>query len=163
MAKKDIKELTELEFEEFLLTVMVGVFVRTSVLENQGKDWKKVEKQLEVFLRFTEQLGHKNLIQYYNHARLPKDSLEKREEKIIDDFIEEEFWEALQLRLGQRDFFEETTDEELEELKKQFWLPEKVHEYYERYNDEFEKHGIERIKVVKEKVHKESIIKRNVN
>lgn len=148
MLKKDIKELTELEFEELLLTMMVGVYVRTAVLDSQGRNWKKVDEQLKFFLRLAEGLGYKKLIEYYNHVVLPKETLSKREEKIIEDFNEEEFWDRLEIGLGQRDFYAQLTKDDLEKLKDNFFLPSIVHEYYKKYRKEFEEYGLERLRLV---------------
>jgi len=149
MSKKDIKELTELEFEEVLLTVMVGVYVRTAVLDNRGRSWKKIDEHVKLFLHTAENLGFKKLVEYYNKAILPKESLCKREEKIIENYGEDEFWEELKLRLGQRDFFMEITEEELKNQKKMPWLSNKINEYYEKYEEEFIEQGIERLQIVK--------------
>jgi len=52
------------------------------------------------------------------------------------------------LRLGQRDYEREATKEDAEYTEAHYgMLPEKVHKYYKKYDDEFEEYGIERLEV----------------
>ncbi len=146
--KKNIDKLTESEFEELLLTFMVGVYVRSGVLDSQGKNWKEVDDQLKFFLQLAEGLGFRKLVEHYNKDVLPNEKLCKQEEKIMEDYNEDEFWNTLEIYLGQRDFFENATNDDLEQLKKDFWLPDIVDKYYKKYEKEFMKHGINRLQIV---------------
>lgn len=149
MNRKTFKDLSEAEFKEILLTFMVGVFVRAGVAETEGEDWQKIENQLDFFLDLAEELGFTDLMEYFEKHRIPSEDLNKEEERIMGLFVEDEFWEEVKVRLGQRDFFESLSKEEKERLfkEKPFWLPDKINEFYDKYIKEFEKYGIERLKI----------------
>ena len=148
MGKED-QEFTKEELKEILLTMMVGIFLRSAVAEARGEDWQKIEKQADFFLNLAKKLGYQNLYEIFKGEIIPANELGLLEEKIIDEYNDEEFWETLGVRLGRRDFFRDITKKELAVIEKKGWLPEKVHQFYERYRREFEKYGIERLEVVK--------------
>lgn len=150
MNRKTFKDLSKAEFKEILLTFMVGEFVRASVAETKGEDWQKIENQLDFFLDLAEEFGFTDLVEYFEKHRISSEDLNKKEGKIMDLFVEDEFWEELEVRLGQRDFFESLSKEEKERLfkEKPFWLPDKIDEFYDKYRKEFEKDGIKRLRIL---------------
>lgn len=149
MSRKSFKDLSKTEFKEILLTFMVGEFVRTAVAETEGDDWQTIEKQLDFFLDLAEELGFDDLVEHFEKHKIPSEDLNKEEERIMGLFVEDEFWEEVKVRLGQRDFFESLSKEEKEKLfkEKPFWFPDKINEFYDKYIKEFEKHGIERLRI----------------
>ena len=79
---------------------------------------------------------------------MPSDTLSHEYEEILDEYNDEQFWHELSLRLGQRDYEREATKEDAEYTEAHYgMLPEKVHKYYKKYDDEFEEYGIERLEV----------------
>lgn len=146
--KKALAKYSKQEFSELLLTLMIGVYVRTAVLDITGNEWFFVEEQVDDFLTVAEELGYRDLTENYKGRRLPSKKLMKKEEAIIEEFTDTEFWNELELRLGQRDFFESLSTKEQQEIEKEYLLPEKVHEFYDKYEAEFEEHGIDRLEIV---------------
>ena len=81
---------------------------------------------------------------------LINEELSNEIDEIMDEHNESEFWHLLMVRLGQRDFREEAIDKDIKFIEKNHgMLPEKVHKYYKKYGDEFEKYDIDRLKIVK--------------
>ena len=113
-----------------------------------GEDWK-IEDQYLPFLKLARNLGYSNLIEIFNGSLIPSNRLCKKEEEIISKYTDDEFWNDLEVRLGQRDFTESLTKEEIENIKKNFWLPDRVHKYYRKYEKEFGKYGIQRLRIMK--------------
>ncbi len=140
---------TEEELKELVFTLMIGTWVREAVAEANGEDISKFNKQVKKFLELAENLGYKQLIQYFHGSLLPSDKLCSEEEKVLEYYNDLTFWEELELRLGQRDFFKEVTKLQLREIKKKHSLPDKIHSYYEKYRKEFEKNGIDRLEIAK--------------
>lgn len=149
--KRSLTELSKSEFGELLLTVMIGLSVRSSIAESHDADWQRIDDQLIPLLNYAENQGFSDLIQDFQGTKLPIDVLEKEEERILEEFNEEEFWETLEVRLGQRDFFASLSDKEKKGLASDIWLPDKIHRYYDKYRKEFEKYGIERLRIVQNK------------
>ena len=145
---KEPRDLSEQEFAEILLTIMVGTFIRSAVAEARGEEWQKIEHQVDYFLNLAGKYGHSDLVEKFMTDTIPNKKLCKGEEKIIEEYNEDEFWEQLEIRLGQRDLYRNLSQNELKEIKnKTGRLPEKVHKYYEKYRKEFEKYGLSRIKI----------------
>lgn len=146
MAKN--KKVTKKEFTDILLTFTVGNFVREMLLdENLGRS-KRLDSQMDFMLNLAERMGFADLVEIFHGSRLPINSLCLKEEKIIEEYEEQQFWENLGIKLGQRDLYNSLSDKEKEELSKQIWLPEKIHEFYEKYSIEFEENGLNRLQIV---------------
>lgn len=77
----------------------------------------------------------------------PSPDTEEQRHTIIEAYDEDQFWFELERLLGQRDLERTMTKEERREIDKQGWLPKRVHELYEKYSDEFEAFGIERLEI----------------
>lgn len=143
-------KFTRSELKELTLTLIVGSWVREAVDECKGEEYvspSKYDKQTKYFLELAEKLGHKNLFEKFKDELIVSNSLGKEEDKIMEIFHEDVFWEELQTRMGKRDFFKNITKEEKEELKKKHWIPERIHKFYEKYEKEFEKNGIDRLEI----------------
>ena len=144
-------KLNKEELKELILTLMVGSSVRSAVAELDGEDWEKIEDQVRPFLELAKKLGYSDLVEDFKGSLLPSNKLCKEEEDIISIYTDDEFWNDLEIRLGQRDFTEGLTKEELQKMSKNFWLPDKIHQYYRKYEKEFEKYGIQRLRIVDRK------------
>ncbi|KKQ91732.1 MAG: hypothetical protein UT58_C0004G0026 [Microgenomates group bacterium GW2011_GWC1_39_7b] len=143
-------KFTKGELKELILTLIVGSWVREAVDEYNGEEYKspsRHEKLLKYFLELSEKLGYEDLFEKFKGELIVSNSLGKEEDKIMEIFHEDVFWEELQTRMGKRDFFKSITKEEKEGLKKNFCLPERVHKIYEKYEKEFEKYGIDRLEI----------------
>ncbi len=149
---RKLKDLNSREFTEILLTFMVGNTVRAFIAEAREEDEKQIEEQLNYIINLTEELGHNDLIEEFEGVKLPTSALCLEEEKIREEYDDQEFWENLEVRLGQRDFYKSLTTSERKKVNKNLWLPEKVHSYYEKYRKEFEKNGIERLRIIDKEI-----------
>jgi len=69
-------------------------------------------------------------------------------EKLMDDYDEDIFWEELKHRLSERDFLESLAKTDKKKLKNiHEKIPELAKKFYEGYDDEFKKRGIERLRL----------------
>ncbi len=69
-------------------------------------------------------------------------------EDAIVEYNDDQFWLDLSDRLGQRDFCENASEEVLETIESNGGLlPDGVRAYYEKYDKEFDKHGLDRLRV----------------
>lgn len=144
-------KLTKEDFKELLLTIMAGIWVRSALTELRGEDFKNIEKWEEYFINMAKQLGYDELIETFHSKLIPHNDLALENEEEMSAYTDDVFWEELETRLGKRDFYKNATETELNELAKRQWFPEKVHKYYDKYRKEFEKYGIERLKIIKDK------------
>lgn len=141
--------LTKEQFKEMLLAAMLYSWICGSLAEGRGEDFSKYEKLTDYLLKIANDEEMFDLVENFEGNLVPSDELAEEEGEIMDKFGEDEFWERLVRYLGKRDFYRDMTKEEKREAKKNNWLPERVHEFYERYNKEFEEYGVERLEVKK--------------
>ena len=137
--------------KELILTLMIGDFVREAVAESNGESFEQFEKQLKPFLKMAENLGYNDLVERFHGELIPANKLGLEEDKIIEEYNDEEFWFLLQTILGQRDFYESRTESQKKQMEKDIMLPIEVHKFYDKYSKEFDKHGIDRLRIVKGK------------
>ena len=146
---KKIKiELTPQQFRDLLLLVGLGTFMKESVDELLDKDLTKTNQTLKSLYRLAYEHGLNNLVEKFENHIVPTTPLAKEEAFIIDTFIEDHFWDALVTHLGKRDFYRSLTDQEKIDLMQNQWLPDKVYEFYQKWEEEFDKHGLERLGIV---------------
>ena len=69
--------------------------------------------------------------------------------KLHEDYDENTFWDELANRLGERDFFEKHTRDEINKMGEEEWF-DKLHNCIDAYNEEFEKFGLERVAIKRE-------------
>ena len=65
----------------------------------------------------------------------------------IDEYNEEGFWDELPDRLGERDFFDTYSEEELQKMDREERFTKRM-ECIVRWEKEFEKHGIARLRAI---------------
>lgn len=68
--------------------------------------------------------------------------------ELIDEHDEDTFWELLVEKLASRDLFEKNTTEKIQAMDKIEYL-KAIWREEEKYNDEFETHGIDRLRIKK--------------
>lgn len=144
-------KLTKEELKELLLTIMAGVWVRSAVAENKGKDFKNIEKWEEYFLEIAQKLGYNEFIDSFKGELIISNDMCIESEKEMEEYHNDIFWEDLEVNLGKRDFYKNASVEELKEIAKKHYLPDKVFKYYDKYRKEFEKYGTERLIIDKNK------------
>ena len=146
--KKITVELSKKQLRELLLDVLIGSFIRGGVLDQQGKTWTHIEETKDFLLREAENAGHQNLVQRFEGHLLPSDKIIEEYEEIIEEHNDDEFWHELTTRLGQRDFKRAMTEEDRAYLKEnKGFLPEKIHGFYEKYEEEFDQRGVDRLAI----------------
>ncbi len=141
--------LTKEQFKELLQLVHLGGYVRNAVREQEGEYAQKRDEALE------DMLYHIGLDHEISGIKKDKDGyvgpsldLEEQWHTIIEQYDADQFWAELERLLGQRDLERTLSNEEKQEIEAQGgWLPKRVHEIYEKYSDEFETFGIERLEI----------------
>ena len=140
-------ELSKEQFKEMLLAAMFYSWISGGLADEKGEDFKRYEELEKYFLKIAKDNGFNDLVEKFHGGLLPTDELSELEEEVMDEYDDDTFWHELTTRLGKRDFWRTVTPEEKKEMKKQNWLPERVHEIYEKYEKEFEENGIERLEI----------------
>jgi len=119
-------------------------------------DYKKksdeMEKLEEYLLRYTREFDCGNMVEDFHGKILLRDEIYEKINNIVEDYDDYIFWSELETRMGKRDFEREMTEEDKEFIRKNNgWLPEKIHNYYKKYEKEFEENGIENLFIKKSK------------
>lgn len=144
-------QLTDEQFKELVFLTMIGEYVRGGVLDSWGEyDPQKHNALMEYLLQEAAAVGRVDLVEKFEGHLVPSDALSDEEEELMVEYNDDEFWSELSSRLGQRDFEASMTADEKREAEAKGWLPERVQEFYEKYEKEFEEHGVERLRVIEE-------------
>lgn len=127
--------LSRAEMRELLLLVLIGNHVRNSTLDSRGMyDPLRHEKIENVLSEISRKSGPDFLATDYL--------------KYLELFVDDSFWDELEVRLGRRDFDRTMTEFDTKYLDSHDGkLPPRAHLLYKKYSDEFEKYGIDRLEV----------------
>jgi hypothetical protein len=140
--------LSRRQFQELIELVYIGGYVRNAVKESEETydvDCDNALEQVLYDLALVHSIpGIKKTDSWYVG---PSREHEQKLHGVIREFEDESFWNELEVRLGKRDFERSMTPVEWERIQKSDWLPERVYTYYEKYDVEFTRYGIERLEV----------------
>lgn len=148
---KDVRfELSREEFRELLLMVGIGDFIRGAVIEARENNPGNEGELFMKLMRTAFKHGLPEARRHDEHVDASDDFMETQMD-FIEEYNDEEFWNELERRLGKRDFEREVNADDLAYMKKSGgWLPERIYEYYQKYSDEFEAFGIDRLEISKD-------------
>ena len=145
-------DLTKAQYKELLKLVMLGTEVKMTALEAMGEPHEGVDALETYLLEHVEDFELDELVRKTGDETLPSEKLVHEIDHLMYHYDDDSFWFALETELGQRDFYESLSFNERRALKESNEpLPEEVVEFYEKYADEFERHGTERLRLVIEK------------
>ena len=141
-------EISNEQYRDLVMLVCLGEWVRGDVADWRGENgerWEKIRERI-LFAAINENIP--GIAELFQGAILPTDNLSLEYEKMLDEYNDEIFWHELSLRLGQRDYERNATDADKKYTEDHYgMLPEKVHKYYKKYDDEFEEYGVERLDI----------------
>ena len=135
-----------------LLAAMLYSFIRGGLADDKGEDFKKYEELENYLLKVAEENDFNDLIEKFHGQLIPADELSELEEEIMSEYDDDALWSELITRLGRRDFFRTVTPAEDKEMKKRDWLPDRAQEFFDKYDKEFEKYGVERLEIENKKI-----------
>ncbi len=140
--------LSQDEYRDLVGILDMGLLIKEAVREIRGEpkgEFAGVEKRV---LEAAADTDAEELSQTLGKKLMPSDEVMDETEKEINEYIEDQFWVELSDRLGQRDFLENVTEEDLEAFEAgEGSFPDGVRAYYDKYDREFDKHGLDRLRV----------------
>ena len=140
-------EIDKNHFKEMLKAAMLYSWVYGGLADGRGENFTKFEKLEKYLLKKAQENNLKDSISEFDGGLLPSDELCEELEATIAEYEDDSFWSDLTVSLGKRDFFRDATEAEMKEMSKTQWLPERAHDFYEKYEEEFKKHGIDRLEI----------------
>ncbi|NMB99467.1 MAG: hypothetical protein GYA35_04210 [Thermoanaerobaculaceae bacterium] len=142
------------QFEKAVKLVYIGNLVVNGMREGDDDNprFEEYDEIENIFLKTAHENGFKHFVEkdededeYYPSEELEFD---KEIDLLMDDYVEDCFWEELALRLASRDVAEKVVaNNDLSfPSEKDFKLLEKI---IDEYNEEFEDNGIDNLRIVK--------------
>ena len=142
--------LTKEQLKEMILAAMFYSWVRGGLADGRGEDFEQYHKLEEHLLSVAKVNGFNDLAENFRGSLLPSDEMSEQVEEIMSDYDDDTFWHELTMRLGKRDFWRTVSPGEEKEAEERGWLPERIHEIYKKYEDEFDEYDIGRLKIVED-------------
>ena len=141
---------TKKQFEVLLKLVYMGNWVANAHRTDREDD-KRIEKYEEMqkyLLSFAKEFGLEKYVDIDNEEMYPSIELEEDEtNELIDEYDDETFWEELTYRFTRRDFVREYGEEEISKMDTMERI-KKDHPFLEKYQDEVDNYGIDRLEIV---------------
>ena len=148
-------EISKGEYKILLHVLEMADWVLTSHKSKDEKRHKPYRKLEQRMFSLADVMGYGSLIEYskefheYMPTRKYEDTCSAME--FIEEFENESFWDELIDRLGERDAIREVGMEGYKALNPIDRIT-KVEEHKEKYIDEFEKYGLDRIVIAKQDI-----------
>lgn len=144
--------LSKKQFERLLKIAYLGEWMINANRDNPLKEYEEID---DLIFSLAGQFG---LEKYYTHE--PRDGNRYYPSRIFEEgtdvrkfhevYDEETFWDELIDRLGERDFYRHYAKNELRAMtQKERFI--KVYEFIDRWEEEINKNGIEKLGVVENK------------
>jgi len=142
------------QYRDLLGVLDIGLLVKETILGARKGDAEAREELADlaslekVLLESAVGTDAENLVQDAGKRLLPSDDVMDETEETVDEYVEDQFWLELSDRLGQRDFLENVSEESLEDVDaEEVALQDGVREYYAKYDKEFDRYGLDRLRV----------------
>jgi hypothetical protein len=149
-------ELTKEQFLALLKAVYLGNWVANANRDGSAEDpHKKEYEDIEDYIfSAAKKFGFGEYVDGENADEgkfFPTRQFEEETDvhELHEDYDEETFWDELIDRLGDRDFFRNYSKDEIQKMTQEERF-EKLYEFIDKWADEVNEHGIERLKVDKE-------------
>jgi len=121
------------------------------VLPEETNFKKKSDEMTELedyFISYAKDFGCEDMTEEFHEKTLLKEDVYEKIQEIMDEYDDYIFWNELEVRMGKRDFERTITEEDKKYIKEnKGWLPERIHEIYDKYAEEFENHGIDCLEI----------------
>lgn len=148
-------DLTKDQYRDLIVMSGISNFVLGILGESlPDTGYKKrsdaMEKLEEYLLEHAKDFDSMDLVQNVDGQNVLSESAYETDiVAVMDDYDENEFFEELASRLAKRDFRDDHTVEEIQKMAKKNdgYFGVELEEYEERYYEEFEEHGVDRLKV----------------
>ena len=142
-------EFTKDQYKALIRLVMLGTNVETAVLESRGEPYEKVYDLEDYLLARVEKFELDALAEKEGDEIFPAKKLEDEIDRLMREYDDDTFWYKLETELGQRDFYETLSFKDMRSIKEgETEMPESVIEFYEKYADEFDRHRVDRLRIV---------------
>jgi len=128
---------------------VLGILGDTLTEEANYKKKSDETTELEdYFMNYAKDFGCENMTEQFHGKTLLKDEIYEKIQEITDEYDDYVFWNELEVRMGKRDFERTKTKEEEKQIRENNgWYPERIHELYDKYAEEFENYGIDRLEI----------------
>lgn len=142
-------DFTKEQYKLLIKLVMLGTNVEAAVLEARELPYEKVYDLEDYLLARVDKFELDALAEEEDGRIFPSRKLEKEVDRTMREYDDDTFWLKLETELGQRDFYETLSFKEMRAIKEgETEMPETVKEFYEKYADEFDRHKIDRLRIV---------------
>jgi len=148
-------ELSKEQFKTLLKVVYLGNWLANANRNgNPGDPYLEEYRTIENYIfSFAKQFGLGEYVDEEEAASgnfYPTRIFEEEPDiqKIIKEYDEETFWDELIDHLGDRDFFRHYSEDEIQKMSQNERL-KKLYKFIDKWADEIDKYGIERLKIEK--------------
>jgi len=133
--------------------ILGDVFIDTNY-KKCSEDMDRLEKHL---LSYAKDFGHSDLVEIFEGEEMLDDEFyEHQIMPILDDYEDFALYDRLAIGLAKRDFRRDHTEAEIRKMTKKNdgYFGVDLHGYEKKYQDEFDKHGYDRLEITDSKAKK---------
>lgn len=140
--------LDKKSYKELLVLLGLGAWVRERVAKADGRPLTEMDRVLDAAFEAARGTAAMDHVREREGMLVNSAWIDKEIKVVMDRFIDDEFWHELAVRLAQRDFIEDMTDEEAARLRAVGGtFSDRIDDLVDRWEDELDEHGVERLRV----------------
>lgn len=146
-------EISKKQYETLIKATEAASSVYGILGDTVSEDYKEESNNIDNLqnhiLGFASEFGYEEMVEKFRGEILLSDEWSDRLQEVMDDYDDETFWHELEIRLGKRDLMKTITKQEQEEMEENGgWYPDRIHNLYNKWSEEFENYGIDRLDIV---------------
>lgn len=146
--------ITKKQYWNLMRALYMADWMANAICEAGMKEDDDIKQIRDYIFSFAKQMGYGNYVTYDKETEKYYADFDLDDEPsaraLIDRYDEYSFWDEAIGRFGERDFFNKYTEQEIKEMDNDERFIERM-ECDEKWHDEFEEHGIERLEINKKK------------
>ncbi len=141
-------ELSKAQFRTLVELVFLGDWIANAARIPGEDEVRRFSSLKQHIYTLAHQSGLRNFVEYDPRLRrfFPTNTLHDRLEEIIDEYDDETLWQELQFRLAARDL-RDVHGDAVDSMSPEERIS-KEEPLLDRYQTEFEEHGMERLRIV---------------
>jgi len=146
-------KLTKQQYWHLLRATYMADWMANAICDADMEEDDDIKNIRNYIFSFAKEMGYGDFVDYAEDLKQYFASIDMDDEPstraLIERYDEHNLWENLPSWLGERDFFRKYTKKERQAMsqKERFM---KLMECEEKWEEEFEKHGVERLEIKKE-------------
>jgi len=144
--------ITKKHYWNLIRALYMADWMANAICEADMKEDEEIKDVRNYFFSFAKEMGYEEYVEYDKELGKHYATFELDDEpsirKLIERYDNHAFWDEIAERLGERDFFQKYTKDEIKKMSDDERFTKRI-KCAIAWEEEFEKYGVERLGIIK--------------